>query len=586
MSEPTRFTGFRIASLLVLAALVGCEPEPDPAAPTADPRFANGRAQGREQNEFPSRYRLDPSLTISGDFRPGELLTVQGAVLARSPSTNTSVAVEILDADQVVTTASLRMRQALGTIASGVRLNPVSGTIRFPEPGYYRVMIRTGSSPLDLASELRSGINYLDRGTTTLWVTITRNGGKASREWDSTVASSQPGFYLKYGSYGPFVSVPASRPSINTTYSGTVRYYNLDVVPAVLVPVPNALVEVFCSGVSIPDRRTDANGFFSVTFNSSQCRNDPKLIAYTSDPSANVLGRLGSAVSNSIILAGSPIDYRLANDYAGRVFDRLQQYVPIGKQRFARTRSAVSVWANNIDTLAYIAVGGPQYGIFYNSGQDRVFTNQTRIFFEEGDFVTLHEYGHAFHHKAIEPPSSYFCSDTGHFFHVEYTQSCAIVEGFADFFSAWVEGGRLFFMDNTIEDNPYRTYGDGARIEATVAAFLNDMVDSPSDPNGPNNETGSDDETITWPGGYVSDLIAKCTTTFAGATFTAIDGIDQFIYCGEHSISGPRAANTLYPNTFRALTTFSETATEPSGWSASIVRALWKYDLYNQGSLP
>lgn len=582
MSTQSRTIAFSLCLTLTLFALAGCERSPaDPAA--QDPDLSANARKAEDRGEFNLRYRMDPTLSVSGSFRPGAVLTIEGGALVRSAATSAAVELSVLDAEQVAVSSGTGTRATSGVLSAGSRLTGLGGTVRFQEPGYYRVLLRTESRALDPALEQVSGVRYVDHSIATVWVLILPQGGKASRIWDSTVASSRPGWYLKYGSYGPFVPA-VQTPTVNATFTGTVRYHDLALPGQPLVPLANALVEVFCSGVSVPDRRTDANGAFSVTLNTSQCRNDPKIIAYTSDASSNVLGRLGTSVSNSMFLSGF-IDFRIANDYAARVFDRLREYAPIASQRFARNRGIISVWANSIDTLA-TATPTPTYNIYYSSSQDRIYTNLMAIFGEFGEFTTTHEYGHAFHHKAIEAPASYFCSDTGHFIDVAYTQSCAIVEGYADFFSQWLQDGRLSFWDQTIEDNPYRSNGDGAKIEATVAAFLNDMVDSPADSNGPGNTAGSDDENITWPGSYISDLIAKCTTTFAGATLSAIDGIDQLIYCAEHSISGPRAANTLYPNTFRALTTFTETATEPPGWSAATIRSLWKYNLYNQGTLP
>jgi hypothetical protein len=55
-----------------------------------------------------------------------------------------------------------------------------------------------------------------------------------------------------------------------------------------------------------------------------------------------------------------------------------------------------------------------------------------------------------------------------------------------------------------------------------------------------------------------------------------LDGIDQFIYCAERSLSG----RTLGTN-FRFYNSFNEAATEPPTWSTTMVRRLWRYNLYN-----
>lgn len=142
---------------------------------------------------------------------------------------------------------------------------------------------------------------------------------------------------------------------------------------------------------------------------------------------------------------------------------------------------------NGTFIVTALLLGNLRYGI---GTVDRILSNQTRVFGEDGRWVTVHEYGHAFHRVALEPMASYFCSDDGeHSVGGAYTLSCALGEGFPDFFAAWVAGDRLTSSygnsDYWFEQNGYRGNGDGSIIEGAVAGFFLDLVDSSSGP-GPN----------------------------------------------------------------------------------------------------
>ena len=82
-------------------------------------------------------------------------------------------------------------------------------------------------------------------------------------------------------------------------------------------------------------------------------------------------------------------------------------------------------------------------------------------------------------------------------------------------------------------------------------------------------------DTATYPGRYVADILRTCSVTSYQITYTKLDGIDEFIYCAERSLS----AYSLGTG-WRQYTTFSEGATEPPGWSQATVRTLWRYNLY------
>lgn len=105
-----------------------------------------------------------------------------------------------------------------------------------------------------------------------------------------------------------------------------------------------------------------------------------------------------------------------------------------------------------------------------------------------------------------------------------------------------------------------------------------DGTDEPdSYSNGSNGEEAFDG--ATYPGSYVADVISTCVLEDSwGSEIIKLDGIDQFIYCAERTAD---AKNVDPYNSFRNYSFKSEAATEPSSWSQSMIRQLWKYNLYN-----
>lgn len=114
-------------------------------------------------------------------------------------------------------------------------------------------------------------------------------------------------------------------------------------------------------------------------------------------------------------------------------------------------------------------------------------------------------------------------------------------------------------------------------MEGAVAGFLYDLMDASSDPNGSNNQsTGADDDSVSFPGSYVAEVMGTCQTD----GLTQLDGTDQFIYCAEESLEAEDAA-APFSNQWRSFSTFSINAETPSGWSQQVIRDLWLHNLYD-----
>ncbi len=256
------------------------------------------------------------------------------------------------------------------------------------------------------------------------------------------------------------------------------------------------------------------------------------------------------------------------------------------------------IWASDIpnDPDVDISYCHPDFGC----STEVVLMKDPGAFGEDGVFVALHEYGHGFQYVGIEKWQLPTGCPNPHHVDSLTTLTCALTEGFADFFSAWVGGSKIFqnlrYSDWQAEKNDERIIGNGSIVEGAVSGFLYDLVDGSSDPNGPQNETGPDDDQVTWPGNLIVQVLQSCALKDAstGLWDTKLGGIDQFIYCLDTpDISPPfdpqtainPATGQRYFATGRLYNQITVSATLPPTWNKAYFRQLWLFNLYNQGGL-
>jgi hypothetical protein len=214
------------------------------------------------------------------------------------------------------------------------------------------------------------------------------------------------------------------------------------------------------------------------------------------------------------------------------------------------------------------------------------------VFGEDGFFVSVHEHGHAYHYKSLEPWGSYSCTGNQHSWTETENLSCAFVEGFADFYSMWLSGDRLTTqpyggdhgLENNVDGGGNVTNppvgGDGVRVEAAVAAFLYDLVDGVNEPDAANNSPGGEEsfDTATFPASWLADVLVHCRLN---GTVSRLDGPDQSVYCLENSTSA-HSASLSFSTAWRSYSSlsFDQSIIWPAGYSSSLVRTLWKYNMY------
>jgi len=595
------------AMLAVGACSEPIQPNERPVPPGAAALAADTQPVFREGTApFLTVRRIDLDVDATGPFEPGKPIVIQARASANRAASETNIDVLSIDGESAALRGADAHPQILAREAGAMSRGSertVMSSVTFPKPGYYRVVVHAVGRPGSAERSVQEQDTVvLNASSETLWIVVDAKGGRLTDGFDSTVVggAEKP----QFGSYGPFVesnggtttgAATASKASIAAMdldgtgyhYDGEVRYHDYDL--NAYRSVPDARIDAVChsasSSVSV-STRTAQDGTFSIDCPSGY--NTVSGNIYLANTYANVVGAaitctplcLYAAAGGSF--SGSFGQYLLlsvSNNFAARAYKTLTTYVPRAFTRFGRTRGAVLVSVSETD---------PGYGSEYSSSYDRIRTNYTDLDGEDGRFLIMHEYGHAFQWVAIDHWYSYDCG-SGHSLGGINTGSCAYVEGFADFFSVWLAGDSITgpatarFTDYEAETRLFHGDSDGdpdgANIEGAVAAFMYDLVDGPSDPDGASNETGTDDDTFTGSAADLAYIMRYCTLTIFFGSRDKLDGVDQLVYCSENSL----AAQSAYPQYFHLCTEvfLSVNAVRPASWTQSVIRALWLNDLYD-----
>jgi hypothetical protein len=442
---------------------------------------------------------------------------------------------------------------------------------------------------------------FVDAVTRPFWILIDDKGGRATGVFDPRVLADTTR-YVTFGASGAFkprpgkavepgARVQAMFDPVGGIFVGRVVYESQDFnTPIVVMPVPNTRVFATCydpmsETSSQVYTQADAGGYFSFTCY-AQNGYLPVWLNTFVNQYAVVSGYEGAPVGGTTYLElGVTGDLLTANDNAARSFIRISTAASRTQAKFGTTRSAVA---------AYVSDAQPNAPTSYRTCCDRIYLGPTRIWddaglnSQDGTFVISHEYGHAFHYMGIDTWGSVSCHNNTHSINALNTYSCAFVEGFADFFSVWVMGDYLtsgqesggYTTDNFLEQNTYRLIGEGGGIEGAVAAFMYDLVDGAGEPDGANNQPDGDEafDVVAFSGADLRSTIRNC---ILGATKTTMNGVDQLAPCAERSVAARSAVPIAFQGNWVAWNSVS--GGSPAYWSATEVRRLWLYNLYNVG---
>lgn len=201
-------------------------------------------------------------------------------------------------------------------------------------------------------------------------------------------------------------------------------------------------------------------------------------------------------------------------------------------------------------------------------------------------------------------------------------QTTQFVEGFADWFATLIAGyryscvtGEFSNCNSTVDNvgmerdsqavwsanasengsNAMCCGGEFGPGRQTIASFFYDIVDASSDSDGVSNAPDGDDDSITYPASYIASLFygntsstAKCkinSIAYGGWRYGSVN-LEHLLACMEHTVALRVDVPAAYQASWDSVSSYTETVTEPSGWNASKIRQLWKFDLFNVGSLP
>lgn len=568
-----------VPSVVVLLAVVACDSN-QPAEPVGQlaPKL-QATSEQRSVPEFRSQHTVDIELSVEGELKPGG----QNALVARIQSlTQTGPATVHLKASQPLSQSRTESVERTRSVSLAPRGEVVQSLeARFDKPGYYHVLAQVATEKDAYLRE--DGTLIVPSAIAEGWVLVTENGGRFDAVYDTTVAAKAP-YGLLHGTSGEFREAP--KPTIREGGSGarlmstidglgvlTYQPQDADSIGVPRRPVPYANISGYCIDVQYGtptmyvSTTTDVLGRFTVT-----CYGTDTHFLGNYSLQNNTAKVPDSHAAFYVGLGGTiPSDIYVARNSAARVYLVHNRYLNSGEvaSRFGVSRPLVE----------YIVGTGPSSGgSRYESSTDKIHVAYDAAMVSNYiTYLILHEYGHAFNYVAMEAPVGYYCASPGnnHGINMAINASCAFVEGFANFFSAWLSD-RLgdVYSPTMAEENESRLYGNGLIIEGAVSGFLFDLVDNASTYDG----ISGDDDTVSISGATLLGILRSCR--FHTPNRTQVSRSDELVYCLEGTLTSASSAPVAYQSSFATYLslTYDFSVTLPS---LTDVRALWRKNFYN-----
>jgi len=539
-------------------------------------------------------------MTAAGEFRPGTSIQVTTEVIGRHEVLSSQGQfraeggrVEGKSSDRAVVWASPVV----------VGSNRRSDVLVYDKPGYYALTADVMVKPV---KAMVGDSVLLTSAHSNLWVLIDSTGGRVDTEYDAKIVEGaiRSGQRLRHGTVGEFVATPdiqqASTPSASIPNSARlmvdpVMSLNLSWIPHDSVSQVrrgleygnfNGSCKNGSSVVLVVQRYTDPNGNFNIICPAGSTTLQGNLTlqsatirmmngAHTGSISGGTATHYAAAISTPITIPANTLDSMyVASDETAKIYKHFQQWAyPNAYFEFGRMRGSIDYAydPSGVETTAFFDVNA--------SGQNiiRMITSNV-VWMGYGDFTIVHEFGHAYHWTSIDHwASTYTCGGT-HSYSAANTSSCAYVEGFADFFSAWLQRtnpAQDFILPSYVESSPNRYSGQGLLWESVLASMFWDLVDSPS----------GDDDAVAMGGSAVADVMRQCYVHSPNSAL--LTHSDQIIYCMEGVVNSAKFAAPTSPvnyqtsdwGTYGAALTW-DFGSPPTLPNLTDFRALWKYNLY------
>jgi hypothetical protein len=436
------------------------------------------------------------------------------------------------------------------------------------DPGYYRVLIaaRAPTDPAMQDSHLVQDVVYDE-----VWFSVTADGGRVTQDYDAGVFPE--GAFQQPGPFRPLdlaTAAAASSTSARMLDPMTLQmsYYNND--SSRYEPLGDAKYRLVVSPGNITyTGQTNANGEFTYPCATAGGSTGTLDVWYESAGKASVirpaaLGTLALHAGVPVTICGgavsAAVDPSSDGNYTARVFTNAVITVNTSRTYFP-TRPAISFRFSTISPDTY-----------YSPNDDQIHIDWMATWGAYGIFSAAHEYGHALHHIVLGgiKTDSGTCGTT-HLYDAYINYGCAYYEGFGDYHAAVVRGAAGGFLDSAVVSGRNHGGQNGAINEIGVASFLYDLTDSAGD---------EAFDSVQYPTSYIADVWRTCNTHFAPfpSGWQRASAIDHMIYCFEQTVD-PVATAYFRGALFDGE---AELATEPSGWSQSAIRSIWKADLFNQ----
>ncbi len=600
---------------LLLAALcsplVGCD--------AAEDIFGGGGDGRADPPTSASLARFNVELRATGAFRPGQPVQLTMSVRALLPTTDAQVDLVLPEAAeaalrggwnsyQPVRGQSLRpmasRRQALGRGA----VTQHQASITFPRPGYYSVWASVTSAD----SVVQEGHPVQNSEHRVLYVWISETGGKVMDRYDPTLVpdGSMPGLGpLRSRDAGAAASGASRQVAQQAGYVNVlVDYWNADV--SAYTPIGNAryTVQIYNSAGSLLQTmsgQTPSSGFINIA-----CTAGYRFVvsvwaqnSWVTAGSTTSTYRSGEQIVNATYYPSSSCGtnvYPVAPSDVSHVFLNMSTVAANASSFFGYSRPAVlpvllvydtgQPYSSYCPTTAYLGCSSGSDFVRINTYTGSTYGNQ--VWGSNGVWTQAHEFGHAYHEKALGGYVDLFWRAANCAANHPVTSAsklgCAYPEGFADYFAVATRGDATgyeygFEISYYYIGQPTRP-ADGSIVEGAVASFLYDITDA--NRWGVGTAGGTVDEAhdaVAYSGRLVADMVRTCQVLENGAWKRAT-GIDHIVHCLEKAVyTSITGSATYFPS--RSPDPTSQSSSSSVTWDATQTRKLWLKNLYNRTTL-
>ncbi|MGQ0560480.1 MAG: hypothetical protein ACT443_01245, partial [Gemmatimonadota bacterium] len=348
-----------------------------------------------------------------------------------------------------------------------------STTLTFAEPGYYRIAAAVWSPrSAALKSQHIQDVAIIER-----WIWVSEANGQVTEEFDRFLfpegAITVPG-PLRFSPHLAAASAGASDIDLNSmNLDGCIDGYLTYTDGGfgnIQRPLPRAQVKYVIIdkivGNSEGQTSTDANGYYIIC-------HDGSVYAYV-DANFYLDGTHVFDADTSTIGRATGDDKTI--NVASTSNSRSNVYFGID---YAASR-APSTFSRPIPAAVKSRIDPAASNSYYAGLTEGIVIADEHVWGSHGAFVHGHEHGHYFDQRYFTLLGDLGFCPSPHEIWVAYNYSCALTEGWADYYGVFLRGSDTGML-GSFENPPLSAGTDGAAVEGAFAAFLFDMTDSAND---------------------------------------------------------------------------------------------------------